>query len=59
MRAIKYEKIKPSKVEGRCQVCATELASHVVEIERVFVLRFCDKCFETFKETINVKDSKK
>ena len=60
-KEIKLEVVTPSKDIGRCCICGTELATKVLTIERVQEIRFCDKCFNRFKDiiTINMSDKNK
>ena len=54
-KEIKLEVVTPSKEIGRCCICGTELATKVLTIERVQEIRFCDKCFNRFKDIINTQ----
>ena len=58
-KEIKLEVVTPSKDIGRCCICRTELATKVLTIERVQEIRFCDKCFNRFKDIININGADK
>ena len=42
---ITLTKVCPSPDIGRCEVCRTELATHILSIENVHELRFCKSCW--------------
>lgn len=52
-KGIRLEVVTPSKDIGRCCICGTELATKVLTIESVQEIRFCDKCFNRFKDILN------
>lgn len=52
MNEMKLEKVDPRPDIGRCCICQSELATRVLGIDRTCEIRFCETCFDKFRDML-------
>ena len=52
MNEMKIEKVDPRPDIGRCCICQSELATRVLGVDRTCEIRFCETCFDKFRDML-------